>query len=100
MNSLKTAREAELVAARLEIDAAEIHAAALLSRIEGLLVLKVMQEAIDQNCSISEEQIESGLGTWAPTFGNLLKVQWHQPIPLRGLIGAVHILPRAATASR
>ena len=93
----KTAREAELVAARLEINAAEIHVAALLSRIGELAVLKVMQEAIDQNCSISEEHIEGGLGTWAPTFGNRLKVQWHLPIPLRELIGAVHILPRAAT---
>ena len=93
----KTAREADLVAARLEIDASEIHVAALLSRIGELAVLKVMQEAIDQDCSVSEEEIERKLGAWAPTFGNRLKVKWHLPIPLRELVGAVHLLPRAAT---
>ncbi len=94
----KVAHNAQIVATRVDIDASEIHVAGLLSRIGELAVLKVMQEAIDQNCSISDDQIESGLRAWAPIFGNRLKVQWHLPIQLRELIGAVHVLPKATTS--
>lgn len=94
----KVAHNAQIVATRVDIDASEIHVAGLLSRIGELAVLKVMQQAIDQNCSISDDQIESGLRAWAPIFGNRLKVQWHLPIQLRELIGAVHVLPKATTS--
>ena len=94
----KVAHNAQIVATRVDIDASEIHVAGLLSRIGELAVLKVMQQAIEQNCSISDDQIESGLRAWAPIFGNRLKVQWHLPIQLRELIGAVHVLPKATTS--
>lgn len=92
----KMANEAERIATGVETDRSEIHVAALLSRVGELAVLKVMQQLIDRKGAISDDQVESGLA-WAPTFGNRLKVQWHLPLQLRELIGAVHILPRATT---
>ncbi|PXX91804.1 response regulator [Marinobacter vulgaris] len=92
----KVAYEAERMATRVETDRSEIYVAALLSRVGELGVLKVMQQLIDRKGSISDDQVESGLA-WAPTYGNRLKVQWHLPLQLRELIGAVHVLPHAST---
>lgn len=96
--SEKVAQEAVRIALRIGVSQSEVHTAALLSRVGELAVLKVMQQYLDRKGSMSDEQIESGLKVWAQSFGNRLKVQWHLPLQLRELIGAVHFLPRDATS--
>ena len=94
----KVAQEAVRIALRIGIDQSDVHTAALLSRVGELAVLKVMQQCLDRKGQVSDEQIESGLTAWAQSYGNRLKVQWHLPLQLRELIGAVHFLPRDATS--
>ncbi|MCL7943013.1 response regulator [Marinobacter sp. ATCH36] len=96
--SKKVASEAERIALRVDANHSEVHTAALLSRVGELAVLKVMQQCLDRNGSIPDDRIESVLQTWAQNYGNRLKVQWHLPLQLRELIGAVHFLPREATS--
>lgn len=94
----KVALEAERIALRVDAKHSEVHTAALLSRVGELAVLKVMQQYLDRTGSIADDRIESALQTWAQGYGNRLKVQWHLPLQLRELIGAVHFLPRDATS--
>lgn len=94
----KVAYEAERIALKARANHSEVHAAALLSRVGELAVLKVMQQFQDRNGSIYDDWIESALQTWAQSYGNRLKVQWHLPLQLRELIGAVHFLPHDATS--
>ena len=96
--SRKAAGEAERIALRVDASHSQVHTAALLSREGELAVLKVMQQYLDRNGSISDERIQGALQTWAQGYGNRLKVQWHLPLQLRELIGAVHFLPRDATS--
>ncbi|KPP97359.1 response regulator [Marinobacter sp. HL-58] len=96
--SKKVAGEAERIALRVGANHSEVHTAALLSRVGELAVLKVMQQCLDRNGLISDDRIEAELQTWAQRYGNRLKVQWHLPLQLRELIGAVHFLPRDATS--
>ncbi len=96
--SRKVASEAERIALRVDADHSEVHTAALLSRVGELAVLKVMQQFLDRKGSIADDQIEHGLQAWAQSYGNRLKVQWHLPLQLRELTGAVHFLPRDATS--
>lgn len=92
------AREARQLAGDLRLDPSEFHSAGLLSRIGELAVLKVMQQYVDGGGELRDEQIESGLKTWAQPYGNRLKVQWRLPIQLRNLVGAVHMLTRDTTS--
>jgi len=94
----KVAQEAARIALRIGVDQSAVHTAALLSRVGELAVLKVMQQCLDRKGVVSDEQIEDGLKAWAQNYGNRLKVQWHLPLQLRELIGAVHFLPRDATS--
>lgn len=96
--SERVAQEAVRIALRIGADQSEVHMAALLSRVGELAVLKVMQQCLDCKGVVSDEQIENGLKVWAQNYGNRLKVQWHLPLQLRELIGAVHFLPRDATS--
>ena len=96
--SRKVAGEAERIALRVDASHSEAHAAALLSRVGELAVLKVMQQYLDRNGSISDERIQDALQSWSQGYGNRLKVQWHLPLQLRELIGAVHFLPRNTTS--
>lgn len=94
----KVASEARQLAGNLRLDPSEFHSAGLLSRIGELAVLKVMQQYVDGGGTLQDEQIESGLKTWAQAYGNRLKVQWRLPIQLRNLVGAVHMLTRDTTS--
>lgn len=94
----KVASEARQLAGNLRLDPSEFHSAGLLSRIGELAVLKVMQQYVDGGGTLQDEQIESGLKTWAQAYGNRLKVQWRLPIHLRNLVGAVHMLTRDTTS--
>ncbi|MEQ9545496.1 MAG: response regulator [Marinobacter sp.] len=94
----KVASEARQLAGNLRLDPSEFHSAGLLSRIGELAVLKVMQQYVDGGGTLTDEQIESGLKTWAQAYGNRLKVQWRLPIQLRNLVGAVHMLTRDTTS--
>lgn len=94
----KVAQESVRIAPRIGSDQSEVHTAALLSRVGELAVLKVMQQCLDRKGLVSDEQIENGLKAWAQNYGNRLKVQWHLPLQLRELIGAVHFLPRDVTS--
>ncbi|PXX93301.1 response regulator [Marinobacter vulgaris] len=96
--SKKVASEAERIALRVAANHSEAYTAALLSRVGELAVVKVMQQYLDRKGLIDDGQFESALQTWAQSYGNRLKVQWHLPLQLRELIGAVHFLPRDATS--
>lgn len=96
--SRKVASVSERIAMRVDANHSEVHTAALLSRVGELAVLKVMQQFLDRKGSIADDQIEQELQAWAQSYGNRLKVQWHLPLQLRELTGAVHFLPRDATS--
>ena len=93
--SERVAAEAQRIALALGKRRASVYyTAGLLSRIGELAVLKVMDQHVRQGHAVTEEEARIGLQDWAQPYGNKLKVQWHLPLELRQMIGAVHYLPR------
>ncbi|MFH7566561.1 MULTISPECIES: response regulator [Oceanimonas] len=88
---------ARAMALSIELDGASCHAAGLLCRCGELALLRTLQDYLDQGGKIDDHKIEDILKRWGPRYGNRLKIQWQLPIPLRELIGAVHVPPTQTT---
>ncbi|NHH99195.1 response regulator [Oceanimonas sp. MB9] len=85
------------MALSVDTDGASCHTAGLLSRCGELAVLRTLQQYLDQGGTLNAGQAETLLQQWGPRYGNRLKIQWGLPLPLRELIGAVHMAPAHAT---
>lgn len=93
--ALRVADAARALAKKVGDNPAIYYTAGLLSRSGELAALKVMQNQCDQSGEPPEsEQIDAAIATWAEKLGNRIKVQWHLPLDLRELIGAVYFLSR------
>lgn len=85
---------ARAMALSLGLEGGAFYTAGLLSRVGELGVLRALQDFIRLEGTISEQQIDDSLSRWAADYGNRVKIQWHLPLPLRELIGAVHLLKK------
>ncbi|MBL1375764.1 HDOD domain-containing protein [Zobellella iuensis] len=85
---------ARAMALSLGQEGAAFYTAGLLSRVGELGVLRALQDYIRLGGAISAQQIDDSLSRWAADYGNRVKIQWHLPLPLRELIGAVHLLKK------
>lgn len=88
---------ARAMAISIGLDGLSCYTAGLLSRAGELSVLRTLQDFITQGGSLDESQITAQLAEWSPRYGNRLKQQWSLPLPVRELIGAVHVAPSHAT---
>lgn len=95
--ALQVAKEAQRLAIRLKKQPVLFQKAGLLSRLGELAVLKVLNQYAASGVSLETTEAERVLNEWAQSYGNRLKVQWHLPMGLRDLIGAVHFLPNDNT---
>ncbi|WP_417518964.1 HDOD domain-containing protein [Marinobacter sp.] len=94
--ALRIAEAARTLAKKVGDDPAPYYTAGLLSRAGELAALKVLQNHCDQSGEPPElERIDSAITYWAEKLGNKIKVQWHLPLDLRELIGAVYFLSRS-----
>ncbi|WP_088329593.1 response regulator [Lacimicrobium sp. SS2-24] len=93
----KVAKTAMVLAEKGNIPAQPLYVAGLLSRIGELGVLKVLQDLNYAGAALKNDEIDLLVKDWAKVFGNRLKIQWRLPLPLRRLIGAVHLLPEGTT---
>lgn len=94
--ALRVAESAGVLAKKVGDNPAIYYTAGLLSRAGELAALKVLQNHSDQSGEPPElEQIDSAITYWAEKLGNRIKVQWHLPLDLRELIGAVYFLSRS-----
>lgn len=79
------------------MDELSCYTAGLLSRSGELALLRTLQDFIHHQGQLTAEQITALISQWSPSFGNQLKKQWRLPLPLRELIGAIHLYPGHAT---
>ncbi|GGD61111.1 response regulator [Lacimicrobium alkaliphilum] len=93
----KVAKTATILAEKVNADSQSLYVAGLLSRIGELGVLKVLQDINHTGVKLQNSDIDLLVKDWAKVFGNKLKIQWRLPLPLRNLIGAVHLLPEGAS---
>jgi HD-like signal output (HDOD) protein len=94
--TLRVAEAASALARKVGDNPAIYYTAGLLSRAGELVALKVLQNHCDQSGEPPElEWIDSAITCWAEKLGNRIKVQWHLPLDLRELIGAVYFLSRS-----
>lgn len=94
--SLRVAEAASALARKVGDNPAIYYTAGLLSRAGELAALKVLQNHCDQSGEPLElERIDSAITYWAEKLGNQIKVQWHLPLDLRELVGAVYFLNRS-----
>ncbi|WP_304099015.1 response regulator [Marinobacter antarcticus] len=94
--ALRIAESARALAQKIGDSPAIYYTAGLLSRSGELAALKVLQNHCDQSGEPPElEQIDSAIAYWAEKLGNRIKVQWHLPLDLRELIGAVYFLSKS-----
>ena len=99
-NILRVSQSARELAIKLGLQPAIFQQAALLSRLGELAVIKVLDVFHASGGQVEEGQLEKLVEDWSKPFGNRLKVQWHLPLGLRELIGAVHVLPGDSTQDR
>ncbi|MDO6441539.1 response regulator [Marinobacter sp. 2_MG-2023] len=93
--ALRVAEEARALAKKVGENPALYYTAGLLSKAGELAALKVLQNQCDESGEPPDvEQIDSAITGWAEKLGNRIKVQWHLPLDLRELIGAVYFLSR------
>ncbi|MFD1008542.1 response regulator [Oceanisphaera ostreae] len=88
---------ARAMAISIGLDGLSCYTAGLLSRVGELSTLRTLQDFITLGGSLDELQITSKLAEWAPNYGNRIKQQWGLPLPVRELIGAIHMTPSHAT---
>ncbi|MGC8120346.1 response regulator [Marinobacter sp. VGCF2001] len=93
-------RAANALAIRLGLPPSVFQQAGLLSRLGELALIKVLDDFVALGGKLEPEDLAPLLKDWAPRFGNRLKVQWHLPLGLRELVGAVHFLPPDSTRDR
>ncbi|WP_417616844.1 HDOD domain-containing protein [Oceanisphaera sp.] len=85
------------MASSIALDGLSCYTAGLLSRAGELAVLRAMQNFIVQGGEINDAEIPAMLTKWGPRYGNRLKLQWKLPLPVRELMGAIHIAPTHTT---
>ena len=83
------------LALQLKLTAWPYQSAALLHRMGELCVLQQAQSWEDQGHSLDEEQLQQALAQFSREFAFQLKLNWHLPMPLREMIGAIYGLPPA-----
>jgi HD-like signal output (HDOD) protein len=83
------------LALQLKLPAWPYQSAALLHRMGELCVLQQAQNWEDQGHSLDEAQLQQALTQFSREFAFQLKLNWHLPMPLREMIGAVYGLPPA-----
>lgn len=88
---------AQAMAMSLELDGLSCYTAGLLSRAGELAVLRTLQDFINLGGALTPEQASALITYWAPRYGNRIKQQWGLPLPVRELIGAIHIPPTHTT---
>ncbi|MBM7456210.1 CheY-like chemotaxis protein [Oceanisphaera litoralis] len=88
---------ARAMALSIGLDGLSCYTAGLLSRIGELAVLRTMQDFINQGGEIKDSDIVTLIARWGPHYGNHLKQQWKLPLPVRELIGAIHMAPTHTT---
>jgi HD-like signal output (HDOD) protein/ActR/RegA family two-component response regulator len=94
--AVRVAESAGALARKVGDNPAIYYTAGVLSRAGEMAALKVLQNHCDQSGEPPElEQIDSAITYWAEKLGNRIKVQWHLPLDLRELIGAVYFLSRS-----
>ena len=94
---LELAELASTMARKLGVDPSSCYTAGLLHRIGELAVISVAQQFIASDGALDDDEITLALNQWSGPLGNVLKVAWRLPLPLRELIGANYLLPRAAS---
>jgi len=80
---------------QLRLQPCVYQSAALLHRMGELCVLQQAQSWEDCGHSLSGEQVLTALERFSHDFANALKVNWHLPMALREMIGAIYALPPA-----
>lgn len=95
--SSELASLASLIARKLGLDATLCYTAGLLHRIGELAVISTAQQYIDSGGALDDDEVERALHQWSGPLGNVLKVAWRLPLPLRNLIGAAYMLPRGSS---
>ena len=93
----QVANIARAMALSAGVDELSCYTAGLLSRSGELALLRTLQDFIHRQGPLTVEQIAALIPQWSPSFGNQLKKQWRLPLPLRELIGAIHLYPSHAT---
>lgn len=82
------------IALKIGVDAVQCYTAGLLHRMGELAVISTAQQFINSGGALEDDDIDSALAEWSGPLGNVLKVAWRLPLPLRNLIGACYLLPR------
>lgn len=95
--SLELAELAGSMARKLGLDPSPCFTAGLLHRIGELAVISTAQQFIASDGALDNDEIESALNQWSGPLGNVLKVAWRLPLPLRDLIGACYLLTRGTS---
>lgn len=83
------------LALQLQLQPGPYQSAALLHRIGELCVLQQAQSWEDQGGSLSDNQLMVAMDKFSRDFAYALKVNWHLPMALREMIGAIYALPPA-----
>lgn len=92
--SLELAELASTMARKSGLDPSPCFTAGLLHRIGELAVISTAQQFIASDGALDNDEIDRALSQWSGPLGNVLKVAWRLPLPLRDLIGACYLLPR------
>lgn len=87
---------ASSMARKVGVDASLCYTAGLLHRIGELAVISTAQQYIAADGALDDDEVERALHQWSGPLGNVLKVAWRLPLPLRNLIGAAYMLPRGS----
>lgn len=91
------ASTARAMATSLGLDGLSCYTAGLLSRAGEMAVLRTLQDFISLGGQLNDSQVTLQLSQWAPQYGNKIKQQWGLPLPMRELIGAIHMPPTHTT---
>ncbi|GGY71848.1 HDOD domain-containing protein [Marinobacter zhanjiangensis] len=95
--SLELAELASTMARKLGLDPAPCFTAGLLHRVGELAVISSAQQFIASDGALDNDDVDLALYQWSGPLGNVLKVAWRLPLPLRDLIGACYLLPRGTS---
>ncbi|SFR80947.1 Response regulator receiver domain-containing protein [Marinobacter daqiaonensis] len=85
------------MAAKTGVEPVPCYTAGLLHRIGELAVISTAQQFIAANGALENDDVDLALHQWSGPLGNVLKVAWRLPLPLRNLIGAAYLLPRGSS---
>lgn len=91
-HSIKVAETSADMARKLGLDSNECFTAGLLHCIGELSVISTAQQFIAGDGALENDEIDLALHQWSGSLGNVLKVSWRLPLPLRGLIGSCYLL--------